>query len=732
MQQPHSVAVSLNGTSLEFSTGLLAKQATAAVTVTAGETVLLATIVVSKNTREGIDYLPLMVDYEEKMYSAGKIPGSRYIKREGRPSERAVVTGRQIDRPLRPLFPQDIRNDLQVIVTILSADPNSPPDVYALNAAATAVLLSGAPFDGPVAAVRVGRVDGQFVLNPTYEQIAAGDLDIVVAGDRKGVVMLEGLMKEVPEAEALAAIEFARGPLDDILKAQEALRAQVTPIAPAIIRAPEASPEIKKALEPFTTQVRETLHNPDKLARETAVSDLVEEIDTKLSEQFPDDPALRGATEEFVKKQVKYMILHDGKRPDGRGYEDIRPITAEVALLPRTHGSALFTRGQTQVLTSCTLGGLGEEQLYDTLTAEEGTKRFLHHYNFPPYSVGEVKPLRGASRRDIGHGNLVERALTPIVPIETDFPYTIRLVSEVLESNGSSSMASTCAATLALMDAGVPIPRPVAGISIGLVRDEGKWQMLTDIQGVEDSSGDLDLKIAGTRTGITAIQMDVKGGSLTPEQLKQGFSQALRAREFILDKMATVLAAPRADLKPHAPRVLSIQINPERIGELIGPGGKVIKRLEADYGVKVDVEQDGRVYIVSSNLESGNQCLQVVTDMMRDIQPGEIYTGKVTRVAPFGAIVEFLPGRDGMVHISELDVSRVEQVEDIAKLGDEMTVKVISVEDGKIRLSRRALLPGGERERERSSYGGGRPRHNDHDRGGRSGPRRGPSRDRTR
>jgi polyribonucleotide nucleotidyltransferase len=708
------VTVAPGGRELSLESGSLARQASGAVVVRQGDSIVLATAVSSDQMREGIDFLPLTCDYEEKLYAAGRIPGSRFIKREGRPSEQAIVTARRIDRPLRPLFPKYMRNETQIIVTVFSADPENIPDILGMVGASAALTISDVPFDGPVGAVRIVRVDEQLVINPTYQERDMSDLELVVAGTREGVVMVEGSGRQVPEEVVTAAIERAQQEILAIIEAQERLRADIG-VPKRALQAP-ASDDIAEALAPYAAQIREAIQSRDKKGRERAMSEASLAVVAAVLEKFPDRYAeVNTQVDDVVRRELRHLVLDEGRRADGRRPDELRLLESHVGLLPRAHGSALFTRGQTQVLSVVTLGGTGEEQIVDALP-EERTKRFMHHYNFPPFSVGEARMLRGPSRRDVGHGNLVERAMQAVLPAESDFPYTIRVVSEVLESNGSSSMASACATSLALMDAGVPIAAPVAGISIGMVSDDSRRALLTDIQGVEDFNGDMDFKIAGTRQGVTAVQLDIKRGGLSHEVLLSALAQARQARLQILDHMATTLAAPRPDLAPHAPRIFVIEIHPDKIGDIIGPGGKIIKKIEADFNVKVDIEQDGRVFIAATDGAGGAGALKVIEDLTRDIKIGETYVGKVVRTTPFGAFVELMPGRDGLIHISQLAREHVDKVEDVVNVGDEVMVKVIDIDpQGKVRLTRKGLLAGGEGEgeeeyRQRPRPEGGRPR----------------------
>ena len=700
----------LDGKTISLECGTLAKQADGSVVVRLGDTIALVTATMAK-PREGLDFFPLLVDYEEKMYAAGKIPGVRYIRREGRPSETAILTARRIDRTIRPLFPEGFRNDVQIVATVLSADPDNAADIPAMIGASAALSLSSIPFLGPVGIVRVGRVDGKMVVNPTYAERDQSDLDLVVSVSPLGVIMLEGMADQLPEEVLLEAIGFALPHAESLMEMQRAL-AQESGKEKFAFSAVIVSDEVRQAVAKLGGKIRDAIQNPDKKARETETAEVIQQLTVGLAETFPEKLAeIRLAIEDQTYYELRTLILDGKRRPDGRAPDEIRPLSSAVALLPRTHGSALFTRGQTQVMSVLTLGGVGDEQLIDDLGVVE-SKRFMHHYNFPPYSVGEVRPLRGASRRDIGHGSLVERALLPVLPDEERFPYTVRVVSEVLESNGSSSMASVCGSSLALMDGGVPIRAAVAGISIGMVSDDSRHQLLTDIQGVEDFSGDMDFKIAGTRSGVTAVQMDVKLKGLTLDLIREAFAQARKAREQLLDTMDTCIAAPRPELAPHAPRVFTIEISPDKIGDIIGPGGKTIKKMEADFGVKIDIEQDGRVFIAAPDQTSGEQALKVIEDITRDLKVGEIYAGRVVRIVPFGAFIELMPGRDGLLHISQIARERIEKVEDVLRMGEEVQVRVIEIDpQGKVRLSRKDLLgpPEGGEEPESERPSGGRP-----------------------
>lgn len=720
-----SVRFEVGGKEWTVETGKLAKQANAAVTVRYGETVVLVTATASDQPREGIDFFPLTCDFEERLYAAGKIPGG-FFKREGRPGEKAILTARLMDRPIRPLFPKGFRNDVQVIATTLSADQIHPPDVAAVVGASAALSLSDIPWAGPIGCVRIGLVDGQFVVNPTLQQIEnESRLDLVVAASEDAIIMVECGADEVPEDRMLEALELAHGECRKIVAAIRDLAARAGKPkreVPLASPDPELAREVREAAE---AKLDAALRHPDKLSREEQTQRVVQEVTQQLAERYPDRvQEISNLLLDLQKELVRRMILREGVRPDGRTPTQIRPLYIEVGLMPRTHGSALFQRGQTQVLTLCTLGTGEDEQILDDLGIVE-SKRFMHHYVFPPYSVGEVRPLRGPGRREIGHGALAERALARMIPPEEAFPYTIRLVSEVLESNGSTSMASVCGSTLALMDAGVPIKAPVAGIAMGLITGEdGRMAVLTDIQGIEDAMGDMDFKVAGTREGITALQMDIKIPGLTREVLRQALEQARQARLAILDAMLRVLPAPRTDLSPYAPRLLTIHINPEKIREVIGPGGKVINKITSETGVKIDIEQDGRVIIASTDPEAAQKAVRMIQDIVREVEVGQTYLGRVTRLVNFGAFVEVLPGKEGLVHISELADRRVDKVEDVVKVGDEILVRVKEIDSlGRINLTRRGLTSedGGQGSAPVAAGSADRPRQ---DRPARRPPRR--------
>jgi polyribonucleotide nucleotidyltransferase len=682
----------LGGRTLTLEIGRLAKQASGAVFVKYGDTAVLASAVGSKQPREGIDFFPLTVDYEERLYSVGKIPGG-FIKREGRPTEAAILSSRLIDRPIRPLFAEGFRNDVQVVATVMSVDQDNPPDVTAMIGASVALTISDIPFEGPIGAVRVGHVNGEYIINPTIDQRGKSELSLVVAGTMDAILMVEAGANEVSEDIMLNAIMFGH----DVIKQQITLINQIREeIGKPKREIPlyEVSAEIEQAVRQYATQkLEEAVQHADKITREEQTGAVKEETIAHFSEIYPDNAKdVNNVLGKILKEIVRHLITKDGKRPDGRGLKEIRPITCEVGILPRTHGSAVFTRGQTQALTVTTLGPASEEQILDGLGIEE-SKRYMHHYNFPPYSVGEARPMRGPGRREIGHGALAERALLPMIPSEADFPYTIRLVSEILESNGSSSMASVCGSTLSLMDAGVPIKAPVAGAAMGLVKDGDDFAILSDIQGIEDALGDMDFKVAGTAKGITAIQMDIKIKGLNKGILEAALAQARESRLFILDKMLAVLDKPRADLSPYAPRIITMQIDPDKIRDVIGPGGKTIKKIIEDTGVSIDIEDDGRVFIAAVDKNAGQKAMQIIENLTRDVEVGVIYLGKVTRLMNFGAFVEILPGKEGLVHISQLARERVAKVEDVVKPGDEVLVKVTEIDrQGRINLSRKDAL----------------------------------------
>lgn len=706
-----------------IETGKLAGLAGGAVTVRCGDTLLLATATMSQSPREGIDFFPLTVDFEERLYAAGRIPGS-WFRREGRPHEKAILIDRLTDRPIRPLFPKDMRNEVQIIVTALSVDQIHNPDMLCILGTSAALTISDVPFAGPVGAVRVGYIDGEFVFNPTIPQIEESVLDLRLAGTADALLMVEAGAKEVSEELMVEAIRRGHEAMQPMIALQNEMRVAVGKPKGEYqaFAVPEGLDEI--VAHRVSDKLRRVLATAViKQERAEAVDEIREELLDELGEEYaPKD--IRKVFYNLMRDMVRTTILDEGRRPDGRDSTTIRPLASEVGLSPRAHGSGLFTRGETQVLTIATLGTPRDAQSLDDLYPDE-TKRYMHHYNFPPYSTGETRFLRGAGRREIGHGALAERALLPVLPSEEEFPYTLRLVSEVLSSNGSSSMASVCGSTLALMDAGVPITRPVAGIAMGLVMEDGRYQILTDIQGLEDYLGDMDFKVAGTRQGITALQMDIKVRGISFDIMAQALAQARQGRYHILDSMAQTIAEPHPDLSPYAPRITIIKIDPEKIGAIIGPGGKVIRGIQEETGVKIDIEEDGSVYIASSDGPNAERAREMIEALVEEPEIGRVYTGKVVRTTNFGAFVEFLPGQDGLVHISQLADYRVPSVEDVVQVGDEIMVMVIDIDrEGKVRLSRQAVLEGWTAEEAhnrdragRSNRGGAR---RDDRRGGRS------------
>jgi polyribonucleotide nucleotidyltransferase len=680
-----------------------------------------------------VDFFPLTVDYEERLYAAGKIPGG-FFKREGRPGESAILLCRLTDRPLRPLFPKGFRNDVQVVITALSADQEHFIDILSIIGASTALMISDIPFGGPIGAVRVARIDGQLVFNPTNSQMEHSTLDLRLAGTKDAVIMVEAGAQEIPEEEMLEALHAGHQTMQTVIALQNQMR-DVLGKAKGNYPVHVLSDDVKRAVrEKLGTRVLDTIRTSGaKSERNEALEAIKDEMIAAFAEQIPAGDVAE-AFEYIVKSDLRAMILNDGRRADGRDYTTIRPISIEAGLLPRAHGSGLFTRGETQVLTIATLGMPSESQTIDSLSPID-EKRYMHHYNFPPYSTGEAKPLRSPGRREIGHGALAERALAEVVPDSKEFPYTIRLVSEVLSSNGSSSMASVCGSTLALMDAGVPIKAPVAGVAMGLITEGDRYAILTDIIGMEDFLGDMDFKVAGSATGITALQLDLKLQGISPNLLHDAMMQARLARLFILDQMLQVLPEPRADISQYAPRITTTKIDPEKIGALIGPGGKNVRKLQEEFQVKVDIEEDGTVFISSVSREGTMLALERIRGMTETPKLGNIYTGKISRIEDYGVFVEIAPGTDGMVHVSQLDTEMVKNPRDHFKLGDDMMVMVTAIDDaGKIRLSRQAVLEGWTveqaQERDRGGRGGGGDRGGDRDRGGRGGFHRGGDRDR--
>ena len=686
----------LGESELVIETGKLAQLASGSVTLRLGDTVVLATAVMAPTPRADIDFFPLLIDYEEKFYAAGKISGSRFIKREGKPSEDAILAARLVDRPLRPLFPKGFYNDVQVVATVLSVDKANDPDILAIIAASAALMQTGAPFKGPVAGVRVGYIDGKFVLNPTYEERDRSQLDLVVAGTKDAIMMVEAGASEVSEQILLDAIEFGHQQMQPAINIQLEMT-QKLGVKNGEYTIKETPEELKeKIFASIKEDLPTAIYHPDKAERNTQLTALQHRVWEEFVNEENPETVVSDIFSKAISAEFRRNVLSNGKRPDGRKVDEIRPLSMEVGLLPRTHGSALFTRGETQALSVVTLGSLDDEQMLDTMEAET-TKRYMHHYNFPPYATGEVKPMRSTGRREIGHGALAERALVPVIPDREAFPYTIRVVSEILASNGSSSMASVCGSTLSLMDAGVPIKKPVAGVAMGLVTDGDKFQVLTDIAGIEDFNGDMDFKVAGTRDGVTALQMDIKVAGITKAVLQEALAQAQKGRYFLLDAMEKIIATPRPETSQYAPKVFVVKIPQDKIGEIIGPGGRMINSIIDKAGGKlvtnISIEEDGKVFITSTDNQLGQQAAQTISDMVRELKPGERFNGTVTRIMDFGAFVEVLPGREGLVHISQLANRRVEKVEDVVKVGDKLDVIVTEIDSlGRINLSHKATL----------------------------------------
>lgn len=695
----HQWQVKFAGREMQIETGRVAKQANSAVLLRTGDTVVLVTATMAK-PREGIDFFPLMVNYEEREYAIGKIPGS-IMRREGRPRDQATLAARLIDRPLRPLFPDGFRHDVQVIATVMAVDSDNEPDILAMNGASMALMLSDIPFNGPIGGVKVGLVDGQFIINPTCDEREVSLIDLTVAGTKDAIIMVEAGAKQVPEETMLDAIMFAHEAIKEIVAQQEAIAREHGK--------PKIEFEAKRLPEELVQEVRgycydrlaEAIRALDKLDRQNQMDAVVEETVAHFAEKFAAAELeeaesylkmIKHLLEGMIEELVRKMIFDEGIRPDGRRTDEIRPIWCQAGALPRVHGSAIFTRGQTQVLSVLTLGAASDEQILFGL-GEEETKRFMHHYNFPPYSVGETGPLRSPGRREIGHGALGERAIEVVIPTQEEFPYTIRVVSEVLESNGSTSQASICASVMALMDGGVPIQAPVAGIAMGLMSDGERFAVLSDIQGMEDHYGDMDFKVAGTKDGVTALQMDIKIGGVSREVLKTALEQARVGRLHILGEMMKEISEPRPELSPYAPMMITMKIDPDKIRYVIGPGGKMIKKIIDDTGVKIDIEDDGSVFILATDREAGEEARQIIHNLTRDVVVGEIFKGKVKRLMNFGAFVEIVPGQEGLCHISKLSRHHVKSVEDIVKVGDEVWVKVTEIDDqGRINLSRKDAM----------------------------------------
>ena len=711
-----------------LETGRLAMQAGGAVTVRLGDSVVLCTATASKQPREGTDFFPLTVDFEERLYAAGRIPGS-FFRREGRPSESAILTSRLIDRPLRPLFPKGYRNDVQIVATALSSDSQNYLDIPAIVGASAALMISDIPFEGPIGACRVGLIEDEFVINPTAEQMEQSSLDLRMAGTEDAILMVEAGAEEIHEEVMLQALKLGHEAMQALIAVQKQMREEIGKPKNVDYAVATIDEQVRESiLQRIGPRVSEFVAQPRNKAE---WGQATEALETEIAKSFAGDESIdpavvRAVYEDVLKAEMRKLILEQGQRADGRKTDQIRPIRTEVGLLPRAHGSGLFTRGETQVLSIATLGTPGEQQKLDTLRPED-VKRYMHHYNFPPFSTGETWPNRGPRRREIGHGALAEAALRPMIPAEETFPYTLRVVSEALSSNGSTSMASVCGSTLALMDAGVPIKSPVAGIAMGLISESGQYAILSDIQGLEDHLGDMDFKVAGTREGITALQMDIKTKGMSYDILSKAMSQARSGRLFILDAMAQTLAEPRSEMSPYAPRITTMHIDPDKIGKIIGPGGKMIRKIQEECGVDIDIEDDGSVYISAAEGAAAQKAMAMIEGLTQEATIGKIYVGRVVRTESYGAFVEILPGVDGMVHISQLADYRAPSVEDVVHVGDEVMVMVIDIdqETGKIRLSRQAVLEGWTaeeaRERDRKgappsrggsredSRGGGRP-----------------------
>lgn len=691
-------SLQIGGRVLEIETGFLARQAGGSVTARYGDTVVLAAAVMSKNASHVSGYFPLMVDFEERYYAAGKIKGSRFIKREGRPSDDAILSGRAVDRTIRPLFNHRMRNDVQVICTVLSYDGENDPDIISIIAASAALSISNIPWNGPVAAVRVGKVKNELILNPVNGEIAEGQLDLTLSGTENKINMIECGAKEVPEKEMLEAFQFGQDAIKKIAGFISQIQKEIgkEKSEPALVAGtPEFEAEIKKMM--MAENLAAALYDKDKKVVEEKTKAILEKVNEHIKKNYPEEKEKLSEVAEIVFEEVSDEIVHKNilekeMRPDGRKLEEIRQIECKVGILPRTHGTGLFTRGETQALTVTTLGAPGDEQIIDTMEVDM-KKRYIHHYNFPPYSVGEVKPMRGPGRREIGHGALAEKALIPVLPSKEEFPYTILLVSEILSSNGSSSMASTCGSTLSLMDAGVPIKKPVSGIAMGIiVNDENNFKILTDIQGLEDHYGDMDFKVAGTKDGITAMQMDVKVDGVTLPMLEAVLNQSHNNRLEILEKITTTISAPRVEMSQYAPRIITMHINPDKIRNVIGTGGKIINEIIDETGVEIDIEDDGSIFITSTDKISAQKAQDWINNLTHEVKPGEIFNAKITKIMNFGAFAEILPGQEGLIHISEIADRRIEKVEDVLKIGDVIPVKVREIDNlGRINLSAKAV-----------------------------------------
>lgn len=684
------------GRELSLEIGKFAGLANGAVMVRYGDTAVLATVVASTEPKD-TDFFPLTINYEERLYAVGKIPGG-WIKREGRPSEKAILASRLIDRPIRPLFPEGFRNEVQIVTMVMSVDQDCPSEIAAMIGASAALTISDIPFAGPIAGIVIGRVDGQFIANPTVEQMEKSDLHLVVAGTKDGINMVEAGANEIPEETILEAILFGHEIIKQVVAFQEEIAEKVgsEKMVPELFTVDETLDH--KVRELATAPMIEAIQVLEKQDRQEAIDQVKEQTIDQLLPQFTEKEAeekeeeIEVILDKILKEEVRRLIVEENRRPDGRTSDEIRPLSSEVDVLARVHGSGLFKRGQTQVLSICTLGALGDVQILDGLDLEE-SKRFMHHYNFPPFSVGESRPLRGPGRREIGHGALGERALEAVIPSEDEFPYTIRLVSEVLESNGSTSQASICASSLALMQAGVPIKAPVAGIAMGLVKEKEKVVVLTDIQGLEDHLGDMDFKVAGTNNGVTALQMDIKISDIDREILELALKEARKGRMAILDNMTACISEPRKELSTYAPKIVTLRIDPDKIREVIGPSGRMINKIIEETGVKIDIEQDGRIYIASPDQQQNKRAKQIIEDLVREVEVGQTYLGTVKRIEKYGAFVELFSGKEGLCHISQLDINRVAKVQDVVKVGDSIMVKVLDIDDqGRVNLSRKAVL----------------------------------------
>lgn len=683
---------SQNGSDLSITIGKVAEQTNGECLIRTGDTILLVTAVASDKPREGIDFFPLICDYQEKLYAVGKIPGG-FIKREGKASDKAILISRQMDRPLRPLFPENFYNDVQVIATPFSVDEDNEPDCMTTIGASIALGISDIPFYGPVAAVSVGYVDGKFIVNPNKDQREKSSLDLTVAGTADAINMVEAGANELSEEEMLEAMMVAHAEIKEICAFIQKIIDDIGKEKMEISEEVETELQ-RKIKDKYTEEIKNSIRTTDKVQREDDINEIEEKCRKDFLEEFPEsEDEIHKTVDSIMKKEVRRMISIDKIRPDGRKMKEIRPLSAEAGLLPRAHGSGLFQRGQTQVLSVLTLGSPGEEQVIDSMNREEITKRYIHQYNFPPFCVGDIRPLRGPGRREVGHGHLAERALIPVLPDTNDFPYTIRVVSEVLSSNGSSSQASICGSTLSLMDAGVPIKKPVAGIAMGLIKEEDSISILTDIQGLEDHLGDMDFKVAGTKDGITALQMDMKISGINKEVLEEALADAHEARLKILDVITSAIDKPREDLSKYAPRIFSIDVDPEKVRDVIGSGGKTINKIIDATGVKIETEDDGHITVASNDGESGKKAIEMIRSIVTDPKAGDIYEGEVKRIMNFGAFVEIAIGKEGLLHISQIDTKRTEKVEDVLKVGDKVRVKVTEIDrQGRINLSRKALL----------------------------------------